>query len=122
MGDWFEIKAGEPLPTVPQYLLVGGDPARTRSARYFSNLTKVKSAITNTFAWGIPGRLTADVLVYEWDGTGWQEIYALPKGTSRLDHPLWKNGPAPKTPQVVSEVDVSEALASILGTNKSEED
>lgn len=120
MADWYALKPDDPLPTVSRYMLVGGDKNKYRSYRMFHELSKVKLAITNTFAW--TGDLHSDVRVYEWDGTDWQEIYFLAKGSSKMDHPLWKNGAAPKAPQVITEVDVSQAVASILGTAQSEED
>lgn len=121
MADWFQVDALDELPPQPRYLIVAGERGKRRDARYFHDLSKVKAAITNTFAWQ-DRPVGCDVRVYEWDGTGWQEIYFLAKGTSRLEHPLWKNGAAPKTPQVISEVDINEAVASILGTQQSEED
>lgn len=121
MADWFRVEAGDELPPNPRYLVVAGTKGQRRDARYFHELSKVKLAITNTFAWQ-DRPMACDVWIYEWDGTGWQEIYLLAKGSSRLEHPLWKNGAAPKTPQVISEVDINEALASILGTRQSEED
>lgn len=121
MADWFSLRPADEIPTVPQYILVAGPLKGHRSARYFNDLSRVKLTITNNFIkWGTEDLLNNDVRVYEWDGTGWQEIYFLAQGTRKLEHPLWKNGTAPKVKQVISEVDVSQAVASILGTHPEE--
>ena len=82
------------------------------SFRMFPNLSQVKASITSQHADGY-GMMRNEIRVYEFDGSRWQEIYHLPKGSAKVACPLW-DGVAPKT-LAVSDEAVEAAIASIVG-------
>lgn len=75
-------------------------------------LSLVKAAITSHCDFN--DQVRQDKKVYEWVDGKWLLIYHLPAGTVRLEHELWKKGPAPKSAAGIDEQAEQEALASIL--------
>lgn len=78
------------------------------------NLSLVKAQISSDNGEGVTRR---GYKVYEQHGDDWVEVDSVDAGVFfKTDHPLWKNGAAPKGPQAVSDDAVADAIASILGT------
>lgn len=106
---WTTVTDPRGFPEPPRYLVWRN---QTRVS-IFESLSLVKAVVSQQ-AYD-DTKLNYDYTVYEWDGAGWQEIYKIPKGSNKNDHPLWKDGAAPRHKQVISEDEVAAAIASITG-------
>lgn len=107
---WIACSTEKDFPEPSRYLVWRN---RNRVSIY-DNLSLVKTAVT--YDTDSDGLVRQEFLVFEWDGTAWQQIYEIPKRSIKADHVLWKNGAAPKHKQTISDAEVQAAIASITGT------
>lgn len=121
MAKWAPCTDEKRFPEPHRYLLWKD----RRSYAIYPSLSLVKQAISygckQQRQGGAPGKYvditTYEFTVFEWDGTRWQEIYKIDRNAVKQEHPLWKNGAAPKHKMTVSDEDVAAAIASITGTS-----